>query len=263
MRDELQECLKELDAVREAGERRQDYLLTLVHEFRNPLTAVAGSVEILEDTLADRMEPREREFFEVINAGLDRLNQMLDEMLELTAIEGRRVGLHTAPTDIPSLLGTIMADYETRAELAGVTLNPVEVVGEVPPVECDPELLGRVISNLISNGIKYNKPGGSVTATVSAEDGNLRVDVADTGAGIREEDFPKIFTRFYRAADAREKKIAGTGLGLTIARKIVEFHQGEMWFTSAHGVGSTFTFTIPVAGPRGGTESEDEPAEEK
>ncbi|MGD8718727.1 MAG: HAMP domain-containing sensor histidine kinase [Candidatus Zixiibacteriota bacterium] len=262
MRDELRECLKELEAVREAGERRQDYLLTLVHEFRNPLTAVAGSVEILEDKLADRMEPREREFFDVINAGLARLNQMLDEMLELTALEGRSVGLRTAPTDFPALLQTIMVEYEPRARLAGVTLKPVEAVGEVPLVECDPELMGRVISNLISNGIKYNRAGGSVTATVSAQDGTLRVDVADTGAGIREEDYPKIFTRFYRAADVREKKIAGTGLGLTIARKIVEFHQGEMWFTSAYGAGSTFTFTIPVAGPRDGTENGDEPVQE-
>jgi signal transduction histidine kinase len=238
--------MDEAEILRLDEARRQDYLMTLVHEFRNPLTALGGAAEILADALDGRLSGKEREFFDVINVSLARLNQMLDEMLELTSLEGREVELNFEPTDVAALAGDVLAEFEPQAKAHGVTLHPLRVAGDIPEAACDPELLSRVIANLVSNAIKYNKEGGEVTVTVAPRGGRLRLEVADTGMGIPEEDFDKMFTRFYRAPQVRQMKIAGTGLGLTIAKSIIELHGGEMSFTSAAGEGSTFAFEIPL-----------------
>ena len=265
MTDVTKERSAELDGVREEVEtlrrekaRRRDYLMTLVHEFRNPLTALGGAAEILEDSLDDRLNAKEREFFGVVKVSLARLNQMLDEMLELTSLEGREVELRYEPTDVAALAGAVLAEFEPRAEVFGVKLNPLRRAGEIPEVECDPVLISRVIANMVSNAMKYNKVGGEVTVTLAAGGGRLRVAVADTGMGIPEENFDKVFTRFYRAPEVRQKKIAGTGLGLTIAKNIVELHGGEIAFTSVFGEGSTFTFEVPLRRPQGGVSADNE-----
>jgi signal transduction histidine kinase len=226
--------------------RRHDYLLTLVHEFRNPLAALAGAVDILKDNLDEHLDAKEREFFDIVDVSLARLNQMLDEMLELTSLEGREVELNYEAADVVALVRDALAEFEPRAKIHKITLKPVEAEAGIPKVECDPELLTRVIANLVSNAIKYNKPGGDVTVTLSVSGENLRVAVADTGTGIPEADFAKVFTRFYRAPEVRRRNIVGTGLGLAIAKNIVALHRGEMSFTSREGRGSTFWFTIPL-----------------
>lgn len=239
-------------------ERRYDYLLTLVHEFRNPLTALAGAVDILEEELRPHLDPKKRQFFDIAEVSLARLNQMLDEMLELTALEGRDIELNYEDVDVAALCRDVLAEHEPRAEVFKVELKPVRVDGELAKVECDPELITRVMANLISNAVKYNRPGGEVDVTLSARDGKLRVAVADTGTGIPEADFGKVFTRFYRAPEVRRRKIAGTGLGLVIAKNIVELHGGEMSFTSRAGRGSTFWFTIPFKRAENGDAGNDE-----
>jgi two-component system phosphate regulon sensor histidine kinase PhoR len=261
--DNTPECAQDLDEAREqieglraAEERRQDYLLTLVHEFRNPLTALAGAVGILEESLSDRVNAKEREFFDVAEASLARLNQMLEEMLELTSLEGRAVELHYDVVDVVALARDLLAEFEPRAKVYDVTLAPLEVRGDIPAVECDPGLIARAISNLLSNGVKYNRPGGEVTVTIARADAGVRLAVADTGTGIAPEDFPNLFTRFYRAPEVRQRKIMGTGLGLTIAKRIVELHGGEITFTSELGAGSTFLVTLPSRRPGGNDRDE-------
>lgn len=243
---------EQVEALRRESARRYDHLMTLVHEFRNPLTALSGAVEIIEDSLGERLSDKEREFFDVIEVSLARLNRMLDEMLELTSLESREVELRYEATDVAALARDVLAESEARAEVFDVKLNPLRLEGELPEVECDPVLISRVVANLVSNAVKYNKAGGEVTVTLAADDSRLRVDVADTGMGIPEEDFDKVFTRFYRAPEVRQKRIAGTGLGLTIAKNIVELHGGEIAFTSVLGEGSTFAFEIPLRRPAGG-----------
>lgn len=255
---ETAEARQEAEELRRESERRYDHLMTLVHEFRNPLTALAGAAEILEDELGPHLGDKEREFFRVIDVSLARLNQMLDEMLELTSLESREVELNYEATDVAALARDALAEAEGRAEVFDVKLNPVRLEGNVPDVECDPVLISRVIGNLVSNAVKYNRDGGEVTVTLAARGGRLRVDVADTGMGIPEEDYDKVFSRFYRAPEVRRKKIVGTGLGLTIAKNIVELHGGEMSFTSVPGEGSTFTFEIPLRKPEGSASARDE-----
>jgi two-component system phosphate regulon sensor histidine kinase PhoR len=234
---------------RPGEKRKHDYLLTLVHEFRNPLAAMAGAIEILEDELEPHLDSKKREFFDIVDVSLARLNQMLDEMLELTALEGREISLKYETVNVAALCRDVLVEYEPRAEVFKVKLNLIKAEPEPPRTECDPELITRVIANLVSNAVKYNGPGGEVDVSLSTEDGMLRVAVADTGPGIPEADFDKVFTRFYRAPEVRRRKITGTGLGLVIAKNIVELHGGEMSFSSRPGRGATFCFTIPLKRP--------------
>ncbi len=232
------------EELRAEQQVRTDFLLGLVHEFRNPLTAMMGALDILKDTLGDRLTAKDREFFDIVDVSLARLNQMLDEMLEFTALEGREVALAYEPTDMVALVREVLAEFEPRARIYGVKLNDV-VSPQLVRVACDAERIRRALANLVSNAVKYNRPGGEVTVTLAPEGDVVRVAVADTGAGIPPEDYAKIFTRFHRGADVRKKGIVGTGLGLAIAKNIVEMHGGEITFASRPGDGTTFTCTLP------------------
>ena len=242
---ELAACRADNEELREQQRQRSDFLLSIVHEFRNPLTAMAGALEILRDSLADRLTAKEREFFGIVDVSQARLNQMLDEMLELMALEGREVTLAFEPTDLVALAEEVVAEFQPRARIYRVKINP-PAGSKLVRAECDPEKVRRVLANLVSNGIKYNHEGGEVTVTLTSDGAFARVTVSDTGAGIPPEDHDRVFQQFYRNADVRRKGIVGTGLGLTIARNIVEMHGGEIGFTSRPGVGSTFHFTLPV-----------------
>lgn len=235
---------------------RDEFLMTLVHELRNPITALTGALEIIKDATANHLSDKEREFLKIADVSVARLNQMLDEMLELLALEGREIELHYEPADVIALAREVLAEYEPRARVFEVTLNPV-VGPESLRVECDAEKVRRVISNLVSNAIKYNRPGGEVTVSVREGDGFVDVAVADTGIGIPAEDHPKVFQRFYRAAAARQKGIVGTGLGLAIANHIVQMHGGEISFTSELGKGTTFKFTLPLRRPENANDVND------
>lgn len=235
-------------ALRRRERQRTDALLTLAHELRNPLTAMGGALDILKDTLTDRINPKEREFFEIVDVSLARLNQMLDEMLEITTLEGHEVELHYEPTSITQLAREVAAEYEPRAQIYGVKIAPIRGA-ELTRVECDPELIRRVVANLTSNAIKYNKPGGTVTITVTRSGEYVKVTVEDEGIGIPEEDRDKVFQRFYRSAEVRQKGIVGTGLGLAIARSIVEMHKGRIDFESRPAGGTVFHFALPVEKP--------------
>ncbi len=256
MTDDLKECRQDLDTARATTaallvekQRRDDFLLSLVHEFRNPLTALTGALDILKDSLADRVNPKEHEFFDIMDVSLARLNQMLDEMLEVTALEGGEVALNYEPTDIAALVQDVLTEFEPRAKIYDVKLNDVES-RDAAKVECDAERIRRVLANLISNAVKYNRPGGEVTVTLERRGDFLHIAVADTGTGIPKEDHGKVFRRFYRAAEVRDNKIVGTGLGLAIAKNIVDMHGGEISFSSENGVGTTFSFTLPFTRPK-------------
>jgi two-component system phosphate regulon sensor histidine kinase PhoR len=235
--------------MRAEQKKREDFLQSLVHEFRNPLTAMVGALDILKDSLADRLNAKEREFFEIADVSIARLNQMLDEMLEFTALEGREVSLDYEPAVIGALAREVAAEFEPRARIYEVSLRSV-IPPDLPKVDCDSEMIRRVLSNLVSNAVKFNKPGGHASITLAKEDTFLRVTVSDTGIGIAPEDQPKIFSRFYRAAGVRAQGIVGTGLGLAIAKNIVDMHGGRISFTSKAGEGTTFTFVIPVTRPK-------------
>jgi signal transduction histidine kinase len=174
---------------------------------------------------------------------------LTNSLLDVTRIEAGRVDLVLQPTDLPALVWTAAAEFQPQ--LTGkrqvLTLHHAPAL---PPALCDPTRTAQIVSNLISNAIKYTPEQGHISIAVqaAAEEGFLQVSVTDDGVGIAPEDQAKLFKRFFRAANVIQTRAGGTGLGLYIARALVELHGGRIWLSSEPGKGSTFYVTLPIAG---------------
>jgi two-component system phosphate regulon sensor histidine kinase PhoR len=194
---------------------------------------------------------------------IDALTQMVQELLELSRIESGQVALRLRAASVAEVVAPPVERLLTQAERSELTLR-VEIAGDAPAVLVDVERIQLVVTNLVHNAIKFTPPGGSITVRARVgRDGEVPasarqnrplvsggwpvviVHVVDTGVGIPARDLPRVFERFYKADRARGS--GGTGLGLSIARHLVESHGGTIWVESQEGVGSTFSFSLPVA----------------
>jgi two-component system phosphate regulon sensor histidine kinase PhoR len=234
--------VQDLTRVRRLETVRRDFISNVSHELRTPLASLKALTETLRDgALADlQAAPR---FLGRIETEVDALTQMAQELLELTRIESGQVPLELTEVDAAKLLHSAAERMRAQAERAGLTLT-VEAAANLPKVRAEAARLEQVLVNLIHNALKFTGPGGSVTLSAESDGQFVRFSVKDTGAGIPEDDLPRIFERFYKSDRARSS--GGTGLGLSIARHIVEAHGGKIWAESVEGRGSTFFFTIPA-----------------
>ena len=174
------------------------------------------------------------------------LQSLVEELFELAKLDARQVQLRTEPLQIAELAQDVVLKLAPKAQAAGVSLG-VEPAGDLPLVSADVGLVERVLTNLIDNALRFTPAGGSVRAILDGEGRAVRVTVADTGAGIAPEDLPHIFERFYRADKSRDRATGGAGLGLAIARQIVELHGSSLEVHSRPGEGARFSFVLPGA----------------
>jgi two-component system phosphate regulon sensor histidine kinase PhoR len=233
----------DLTDVQRTEQVRRDFVANVSHELRTPLAALKSVVETLaEGALHD--ESVAYEFLRRADAEVDRLVQMVEELLELSSIESGQQPLALQETDIARLLGEATERLRPQAERAQLNLH-LELAPDLGSLRVDPARIERAVLNLLHNAIKFTPPGGSVTLAAQRGDGALVVTVRDTGAGISAADLPRIFERFYKADQSRAS--GGTGLGLALVKHAVEAHGGAVHVESEEGHGSCFTFTIPAA----------------
>jgi two-component system, OmpR family, phosphate regulon sensor histidine kinase PhoR len=220
---------------------RQEFLSNVSHELRTPLTAIMAFVETLESGAKEDPESCQR-FLSIIRRNASRMHGLIDDILELTAIEGGNVQLRAAPVDLYSLVDDIYASIASRAEAQNITLR-----NDVAPdtlVYADARRLEQMLTNLIDNSIKFTRP--NTTVTVSHESGDEdRIRVTDHGDGIPAQHLERLFERFYRVDRARSREMGGTGLGLAIVKHLALLHGGEVTVQSELGKGSTFTIHLP------------------
>lgn len=220
---------------------RQEFLSNVSHELRTPLTAIMAFVETLESGAKEDPESCQR-FLSIIRRNASRMHGLIDDILELTAIEGGNVQLRAAPVDLHSLVADIYASLESRAETQNITLR-----NDVAPgaqVYGDARRLEQMLTNLVDNSIKFTRPNSTVS--VSYESGNKdRILVTDNGEGIPAQHLERLFERFYRIDRARSREMGGTGLGLAIVKHLALLHGGEVTVQSELGKGSTFTIHLP------------------
>jgi two-component system phosphate regulon sensor histidine kinase PhoR len=239
--------LQDVTELRRLERARRDFVANIGHELRTPLTSVRLLVETVRETMHD--DPRATEhFLGQIEAELDRLTQLVRELLELSRIESGQVQLQRTAVEVPRLLELAAGRLRAQAERAGVSLT-IEAPTSLPSAHADPEFIEHVLVNLVHNAIKFTEPGGAVALSALAEGGKIRISVRDTGVGIPPDDLPRIFERFYKVDKARaagREREGGTGLGLAIAKHVVQAHGGRIWAESVYGQGSTFHFTLPV-----------------
>src|SRR5689334_12271086 len=220
---------------------RQEFLSNVSHELRTPLTSIIAFVETLETGAMEDPESCQR-FLSIIRKNASRMQGLIDDILELTALEGGNVQLRAAPFELYELLQDVCASLAGKAEAQSVTLEN-KVDPEVM-VHADARRLEQMVTNLIDNGIKFSREHGTVV--ISHEPGQRdRILVRDNGDGIPAQHLERLFERFYRVDRARSRDMGGTGLGLAIVKHIALLHGGEVTVTSELGKGSTFTIHLP------------------
>jgi signal transduction histidine kinase len=236
-------AVHELQALRVLQEQREDLLRAVSHDLRNPLTAVLGPAQLLERRLAKAGLERERESAQTIIAAAQRMDTMIQDLVDAARSEAGQIRLDRQPVDVRAFALDLSQRLAATMETARIE---VQVPEGLPPAWADPARLERILTNLWSNALKYSPPGTLVTVSAVQRDGEVVTSVADHGAGIPPEDLPRLFERYFRAGKAREGR-EGLGLGLYITRRLVEAHGGRIWVESEVGVGSVFSFSLPVA----------------
>jgi two-component system phosphate regulon sensor histidine kinase PhoR len=222
---------------------RRDFVANVSHELRTPLTAIRGFAETLRGS---EVSPEQRrQFLDVILRHADRLTALIEDLLELSRIEGGTRSLALEPVDAGGLARDLLRDLKPRLD-AG-RLHAEVRTGPSPRVLADRRALEQVLLNLLDNAIKYSEPGGRIELAVSDSPPWVRIDVGDAGIGIPEADQARIFERFYRVEKARSRDLGGTGLGLAIVKHLVQAQDGEVFVTSREGQGSTFSVRLPAA----------------
>jgi two-component system phosphate regulon sensor histidine kinase PhoR len=234
--------LQDLTQLRSLQTMRRELVGNISHDFRTPLSGIKAMAETLRDGAINEPEVA-RDFLSRIETEVDRLTQMVAELTELSRIETGRTELKRAPVDINALVEEVTAQLKPQAERQNLTLETHLAEG-LPEVPADRERLRQVLVNLVHNAVKFNRPGGSIRATTLAGDGSVSVEIADTGQGIPRNDLPRIFERFYKADRSRSGQ--GSGMGLAIAKHIIEAHGGRIQASSVEGEGATFTFSLPL-----------------
>jgi signal transduction histidine kinase len=236
--------LRDITREIEADKAKREFISTVSHELRTPLTSVKGYVDLMMLGTAGPISDMQKSFLQVVKSNADRLNGLVEDLLEISRLENGKVTLNVKPLHLPDLIGDIVSSLRTETERKRMEL--VLEIEELPMIEGDPKRINQVLTNLLSNAHKYTRDGGQITVRVFQRDAQVQVDVADTGVGIPPDELPKMFSRFFRANNSLKDEVGGTGLGLSIAKSFVELHGGDMWVTSEIDVGSTFSFTLPL-----------------
>ena len=234
----------QLFAQAQAATRARDEMLAVVaHDLRNPLSTISLGAELLLDTTPeDAAHAFQRRHLGTVKRSAERMNRLIQDLLDVSRITGGKMTLAPREEDPSLLLAEAAAMLRPLAEARGITFRTRGVKG-LPRLRMDGARVMQVISNLVGNALKFTPEGGTVTLAAAMEDGELHLSVIDTGTGISAEQLPHVFGRFWQAHDGDRR---GLGLGLTIARGIVEAHGGRIWVESEPGEGSIFHFTLPA-----------------
>ncbi|MEV5436204.1 ATP-binding protein [Streptomyces sp. NPDC052682] len=239
-----------VEKLRALDKAKSDFLSTVSHELRTPLTSIVGYIELLKDEETGPLTPPQLRMLDVVDRNANRLRALIEDLLTLSRIESGAFGSRKEPVDLCRLVASATDAIRPAADAACVGVE-THCPRRPLVLEADSDQLDRVLMNLLSNAVKFTPRGGKVTVRAEARDGQAVLSVSDTGIGIPAAEQEKLFQRFFRASNATESAIPGTGLGLTIVRTIVENHGGEMTVDSREGNGTTFTARLPISPPGG------------
>ncbi len=241
----LRDITREVEIERE----KSDFVSTVSHELRTPMTVIKGHTDLLLAGAVGAISPMQSSFLQAVKRNTDRMNTLVSDLLTVSRIETGRMAISMQPNyyEASELVDSVVQTLRSLAEAKNQQLI-FNVDGELPEVLIDRDRTVQVLTNLISNSIKYTPNNGRIQVNVGcAADGEVvQVDVIDDGIGIAEKDQEKLFQPFYRSDNAEAKVQEGTGLGLVIAKSLVELQGGRLWLKSKLGEGTTFSFTMPA-----------------
>lgn len=221
-----------------------DFISFAAHELRGPITVIRGYLDVLSLELEDVLTAEQKELFQRLIVSGNRLSGYINNILNTSKYDRRHLKIHLSEESLAHIYQTIRDDMNLRASSQHRQLV-VDIPDNLPTVAADPSSISEVLSNLIDNGIKYSNNGGIVRVNAAVEGAFVKVSVVDNGIGMPASVVGNLFHKFYRSHRSRET-VAGTGIGLYICKAIVESHGGTISVSSTEGVGSTFSFTLPV-----------------
>ncbi|PKQ00562.1 MAG: hypothetical protein CVT73_24630, partial [Alphaproteobacteria bacterium HGW-Alphaproteobacteria-12] len=225
---------------------KSEFLANMSHELRTPLNAIIGFSEIMGSGLFGELgSPKYKEYATDIHASGTHLLELINDILDMSKIEAGRMTLEAQPLDVAEVTEESLRLVSGRADLAKVTIE--NELPQLPAVNADKRAVKQVLLNLLSNAVKFTPPGGSIHLKGGTKDGFVSIAVEDTGIGIPASAMPKIGRPFEQVESQHSKKHKGTGLGLALSRSLVELHGGTLTLESTEGVGTTVSFTLPVA----------------
>ena len=229
------------DALEDSERQRRNMVADVAHELRTPLTNIQGHIEAMQDGL---IAP-DAESLDTVHRQTLHLNRLVDDLRLLAATESRDFELAREPVSVADIVTQVAESFRPRTEAASIDLV-VTAPNDLPAIDVDRLRIEQVLANLMDNAVAHSSPGGTITLAAENVGDSLRVSVADTGAGIPADTLPRVFDRLYRVDPSRERDTGGSGLGLTIARQLVEAHGGTIWAESREGSGSRFGFDLPL-----------------
>lgn len=238
--DEIQEKSRQLEV---ASRHKSEFLANMSHELRTPLNAIIGFSEVMLEGMFGEVNEKQREYLQDILSSGRLLLSLINDILDLSKIEAGRMELQVGTFSLRDALTNGVTMVRERATRHGVEVR-VDIAAEIAEMEGDERKVKQVVYNLLSNAVKFTPDGGRVGLRARVGDGTVEVSVSDTGIGIPNEEQERVFEEFHQASSARGRE--GTGLGLTLAKRFVELHGGTIRLESEVGVGSRFTFTLPL-----------------
>jgi signal transduction histidine kinase len=242
---QLYESLRDTKTELENLNRIKNEFISIVsHELRTPITAIKGFVKVILHGDTGKLNPQQEKFLKIVDQSIDRLTLLIAEFLDISRIESGQMNMSLGEVDPKQLVETAVEKFKAEGERKNIKIT-VKLPDKLPAVNADKERLAQVFDNLISNSVKFTPSGGEIT--VSAEDkGDYALfKVADNGIGIAAKDHKKIFDKFFQVDSGPARSMPGAGLGLAIAKSIVEMHGGQLWVESELGKGAAFLFVVP------------------
>jgi len=234
------------DKLQELDRLKSLFVSIVSHELRTPMTSIKGYVENVLDGLAGALTEKQSRSLERVKHNIDRLTRMINELLDLSKIEAGRMELHFVPVSLCDVAADVVESYQAAAREKSITLRAISQQS-MPLVNGDADTLNRILTNLIHNAIKFTPQGGEIRVEACVRDGAcVETSVIDSGCGIAPQERDKVFDKFYWS-ESVPVEARGAGLGLAIAKNLVELHGGTIRMDSAPGEGSRFSFTIPIA----------------
>ncbi|MFH0762548.1 MAG: ATP-binding protein [Candidatus Omnitrophota bacterium] len=236
---------KALNEVKTISKRKSDFVSAVSHELRTPLTSIKGYASILLAGKLGELPPDIHSRLEKINRHSDELVHMINDLLDISRIESGKMSMKKESQDLKSVVSGIIELLSIQAKEKEIDLS-FKIPEQANTVFADREQLKRVLINIVGNAIKFTPAKGKINIQAAkADNAFIQVDISDTGYGIPQEAQEAIFEEFYRVDNAVNQEVKGTGLGLTLVKRIIEAHNGKIWVKSKAGAGSTFSFTLP------------------
>jgi signal transduction histidine kinase len=243
---EIQDKSQQLEV---ANKHKSEFLANMSHELRTPLNAIIGFSEVLLERLFGEINEKQDDYLKDIHTSGKHLLTLINDILDLSKIEAGRMELERSTFDLASAITNAMTLVRERAQRHGILLGQ-QVDPKLGEITADERKFKQILLNLLSNAVKFTPDNGRIDITARREENDIAVAVHDTGIGIAPEDQGAVFEEFRQVGRDYTSKHEGTGLGLALTKKFVELHGGRIWLESEPGKGSTFTFTIPIAGGR-------------